>query len=353
MYTSNVHNRTSVHRVRLALAGLDISQSTTPRNELQAFWDGILPLNELEHSDHQVYEIPNNELPETLTAQYLLDFRPPSLPPQLPELPSSQYNSPSDLEHGSRISVAEPRLSETNELDFQVTNVWGTQERSMQSSSYELDTLEAEVTWYPTVCNQSMLDTAPEAILNHDIDNRHRSNLILEQSTAGPVSRSPQLGSPVVTFNCNRLFLCEEHCACTCHSKHRYKSPELFSNLLGSLFIGYTGLPFTSSKCNLPTCRQQTSRSIRISYAFPLWFVQKTLNILFRSTTATGPSFGLNVRNRINYGTGINTLTLARCGDIVGLIKLLNNREGSLNDVDVTFGLSPFYVRFQALTSRM
>ena len=41
------------------------------------------------------------------------------------------------------------------------------------------------------------------------------------------------------------------------HRRHRLKSPDLFTRLLGSMFLGYANLPFFSPRCDTVDCKHQ------------------------------------------------------------------------------------------------
>ena len=161
-------------------------------------------------------------------------------------------------------------------------------------------------------------------------------------TTSPLMNRAQPRQSSVVTFYCRKPIRCENHCRCVCHSKYHYKSPGLVQKLLGSLFIGYTGLPILAARCNLDTCVNQISRSIRATYSFPTWFVSKSLDVIVQSSSTL--YFGLNVRNRILLGSGMNILSLCSRGDTRGVMKLLEKHEASLNDIELTHGTSALYV---------
>ena len=150
----------------------------------------------------------------------------------------------------------------------------------------------------------------------------------------------------VVTLYCHRIISPESQCSCICHKNHHYRSPSLLNKLIGSLFVGYTGLPILTTKCDSSTCVNQTRspRSIRASYTFPTWFVTKTLDLAIESSITSGPSFGLSLRNRVNLDSGMNIISGACNGDIPMIIKLLEQHKASLTDIYARAGQSAFYV---------
>ena len=317
--------------------------STTSQNELEAFRDRIRPLNELERFDRETLGTARGEMPEILAVHLLPGAQLSNPTSSLSELPTCPTNGrPENIDSASRVSAIGPGELGNSEHYFQDTQMRPeTEQGHFQSSVHELDvhSISAALECNPT------RSCAPEAILHSGIGDQRPSNVAPEYTTVAPTSGAPQRQSPVVTFSYDRPSSCEENCACICHFKHRSKSPEIAKSLIGSLFIGYTGLPFLFSKCNSDTCIRQSSRSIRVWYTFPTWFIQRTLDVLVRSATMSGFCFRVTMRNRVNMGAGINMISLARHGDIVTMIKLLENRKGSLSDIEMHGGLSPFFVR--------
>ena len=188
---------------------------------------------------------------------------------------------------------------------------------------------------------------APRATMYTDTGSHEPTNLASEYIRPTLTTRVQQRQSSVITFHCDRLLSCARGCSCVCHSKQSYKSPGMLGKLVGSIFVGYTGLPMLTAKCDLDTCINQVPHSIRVSYTFPAWVVMKTLDFFAKSSSVSGPCFGLSVRNRVSEAFGMNILTASRHGDISTLIKLLEKRKVSISDIGLN-GASPFAVRMQS-----
>ena len=318
---SNHYCRTNIHRVRLALIGIDIvtSRSIISRNELDAFRNEDFPPNEIEYFDRKVYEAHSNEMIEILARQILPNPHLPALPLPPSELPSSLiHDQPLNTNHSTyRTTIAEPAELSSNECRFQASNVAQQFNRgSLQSSVQELDIVGAQSVLNPTGHNQRLSSTPPEAVVYH---NQDLFTPVSEHSTTTTAAKAPLGRPPTVTFHCDRLLPCEDHCPCICHSKYRYKSTGLLDQLIGSLFIGYIGNLFSSSQCqcDAATCTNQISCVVRVSYTFPPWFSQKTLDILVRRAATTGPYLGVTLRNRVIFGAGININSLACSGNVL------------------------------------
>ena len=299
--------------------------------------DSFLPIQRMElgASDHRPAELGTSSF--RITELGDSDYRPIELDTSnygFTELSGDGYGF-TELDSGDHRS-AEPGANE--QLSRRSYMARGVDQLLLQNSPQELALPEPSLQPDPLENGTATLRQfdAPEAIL------------ATTHTGTAPTSRIRQR-QPVVKFHCDSWISCEGYCSCICHSTYRYKSPELLDNLVGSLFIGYTGLPISTPKCDSRTCINQTPRSIRVSYAFPSWFFMKTLDVVARNSQ-NGPSFGLSLRNRIDASTGINIISLTHNGDITGMVKLLEERKASLTDVTLYNGTTLFCVRGSVLT---
>lgn len=150
-----------------------------------------------------------------------------------------------------------------------------------------------------------------------------------------------QFGS--MTFHLNRVIRCNGNCECICHSRKRIQTPELLNQVLGHLFIGYAGLPVWTRDCNIGSCTNQYSRAVQVSYTFPGWLLSRTVDLTAAMTYTNEPHFGLKVRNRIQ-NTDNSAFTLARNGNLQGIINLFHERRISPNDLNAWTGDTALHV---------
>lgn len=150
----------------------------------------------------------------------------------------------------------------------------------------------------------------------------------------------------VLTFHVHRLARCGGDCACVCHSRSLHNSPKMFQNVLGSLFVGYAGLPMFVNDCTISECSNQYRRIFQVSYTFPSWFIAKSVEFVAALTFRNEPSFGLKVRNRIGRSDTNDIFSLARQGDTSGIIELFRQRKASPNDVSAAAGQTALHVSF-------
>ena len=67
-------------------------------------------------------------------------------------------------------------------------------------------------------------------------------------------------------------------CRCLCHTNYAWKSPDRLKQLLGLLFLGYSGTPATKATCERCACHRNQDMTMAIRYIFPTWFVARVLS---------------------------------------------------------------------------
>ena len=95
--------------------------------------------------------------------------------------------------------------------------------------------------------------------------------------------------------------------------------------------------------CNKEGCSNQYSRTLQVSYTFPMWLVSRTGDFVAAMTHTGEPRFGLKIRNRVAM-TENSILTFARNGNTQGIIELFKKRKASPNDVSSSYGQSVLHV---------
>ena len=110
-----------------------------------------------------------------------------------------------------------------------------------------------------------------------------------------------ELQTPTVRFVARpRHAKCPPACRCKCHAP---KSPalRLGGEMLGRLFVGYSGVPGTATTCDVRTCLAKGRLSIEVSYVFPTWFLHYAVSAVFRRANNVAPSLGLFVTKRVGF----------------------------------------------------
>lgn len=154
-----------------------------------------------------------------------------------------------------------------------------------------------------------------------------------------------QWSSVDVRADLRNLSQCSRSCKCSCHIRRRINSPRLLDGFLGTLFIGYSGLPLLSQKCDVVSCRGRKDSSTSFVYKFPRWFVMSRMVQLKTKVTAMyGPEVSLRF-NRVVDGKAL-VFHYAITGDVGKMKQLFEQGRASPSDVRFDSGWTPFHVSF-------
>ena len=155
---------------------------------------------------------------------------------------------------------------------------------------------------------------------------RHLSNLADQFPKETGILDHPILGVKV-RIQSHQLGFCTSRCSCVCHMSRPYRSPHLF-DVLGTLFVGYTGSPIRfAEKCTSSLCK---SRSLKVQYLFPHWFLHNTLATLTIAPSGA-PAFCLSV-TRLRAG-GPDIRRFVKSNDLRSLQLLYSTGSGCPRDV--------------------
>jgi hypothetical protein len=94
---------------------------------------------------------------------------------------------------------------------------------------------------------------------------------------------------------------CRPWCSCRCHVRRSIRSPSLATDFLGSLFIGFSGVPGLTEVCNESQCNRRSQVRLIASYQFPKWMWTRALFASFMTSKLHGPEMILRVKNTIPY----------------------------------------------------
>ena len=130
----------------------------------------------------------------------------------------------------------------------------------------------------------------------------------------------------------HRQSYCRAYCRCDCHKQGTFTWVPLLKSVVGSLFIGYSGNPFRMApRCTNVYCRTGLKFGAYVHYYFPLWFLQKVLDIEIISTIFQEPKVTLNMRGVQVGGGELFRLTLL--DDARGVQQLLDRGLARPNDI--------------------
>jgi hypothetical protein len=135
---------------------------------------------------------------------------------------------------------------------------------------------------------------------------------------------------------------CEGWCSCLCHRPRYVQTPQSLDFLLGSLFMGYSGLPAQSQSCSERSCRQQSIPTVKVTYHFPQWLLGRAIQFALSISHMKGPELILRTLRVIPANSPI--ITYAVKGNLDGIKSLFNKGLASPFDV-IDNGRTALHVR--------
>ena len=161
-------------------------------------------------------------------------------------------------------------------------------------------------------------------------------------SEGGLAFKETPLAIPV-SWQQGRKSECSSDCTCSCHTHQNVQALSSLGNILGRLFLAYSGSSILRKPCNLSACRQQNARSIRLTYFFPQWFLNSVVSTTFSTSRLGTPSLNLKVRKIVPETNRLFALCMTEGVD--GIQQLFVNRDASPDDVHHRGGWTPLHVR--------
>lgn len=145
---------------------------------------------------------------------------------------------------------------------------------------------------------------------------------------------------------------CRSWCPCTCHAKRKLKltAPGLIENVLGRMFVGYSGLPVVNKPCDFRGCRDRQNATATIEYWFPWWFVSMNSKLCLTYLPWTGPQCHLSTPRRIPDDS--QSIAFAIQGNIDGLKYLFSQGLVGPRDVSDSRGFTLMRVRLISTFAR-
>lgn len=132
---------------------------------------------------------------------------------------------------------------------------------------------------------------------------------------------------------------CHSGCRCICHVSQKAATPGFMDRVLGQLFVGYSGLPILSSKCDKENCSKSQNAQVSVEYWFPLGFCwSQIVRLQLGYQASIGPQMSLSTLRRVPDSAPC--VTFALNGDIEGLKELFARGLASPRDVSTTRGYS-------------
>ena len=136
---------------------------------------------------------------------------------------------------------------------------------------------------------------------------------------------------------------CTSWCSCVCHRETKLQTPRILEKFIGSLFVGYSGLPILRAPCNeRNSCRLQAQPLAHVTYFFPQWFLSRMVTFMMTVTPLAGPVASLKVQRVVSGNADV--FNFARVGDVAGMKSLFERGLASPHDVQHGSGVTPLHV---------
>ena len=182
-------------------------------------------------------------------------------------------------------------------------------------------------------------DSIPLSSTRQESLHNNEEESTLERELA---SKEAPLAIPV-SWQQGRNIECSSDCKCSCHTQQNLQAYSGLGNILGRLFLAYSGSSILRKSCNLSTCSQQNAKSIRLTYFFPRWFLNYVVSTSFSTSRLGTPNLNLKVRRIVPETSRI--FALCKAEGVDGIQKLFINGEASADDIHHRGGWTPLHVR--------
>lgn len=137
-------------------------------------------------------------------------------------------------------------------------------------------------------------------------------------------------------------------CTCRCHEVQRVSVLPWASSLIGSLFIGYSGLPLplvSRVACTEKACEKKENSLIKVAWYFPSWFplAGKMISVIDKWTPLDGHDISIKLPRVVSSASDI--FIFAQKGHIDGIQQLISQKKASVYDISAGKGRSALHVR--------
>ena len=179
-------------------------------------------------------------------------------------------------------------------------------------------------------------DLVPLSSTRHEALQDTEEESTLERKLA---SREAPLAIPV-SWQQGRNIECSSDCKYSCHTRQIVQAYSSLGNILGRLFLAYSGSSSLRKPCNLSPCSQQNGKSIRLTYFFPRWFLNGVVSTTFSTSRLSTPNLNLKVRKIVPETNRLFALCITE-----GVEQLFVNKESSPDDIHHWGGWTALHVR--------
>ena len=136
--------------------------------------------------------------------------------------------------------------------------------------------------------------------------------------------------------------LCADSCTCTCHSRIVRRTPGRLQDFIGTLFLGYSGMPMITPPCDNASCAIRSSPTMLFMYTFPTWVLARIFLLVARLSLSQGLEFNIRLprvlHNSVSIWRSVST------GDIGSTKELFQKMAVTPYDIDGQYGYTTLTV---------
>jgi hypothetical protein len=160
---------------------------------------------------------------------------------------------------------------------------------------------------------------------------------------------SPVAGIEIDTMLYEKVKCNLSMCGCRCHRVSRYRNNPYLAMVVGSLFVGYSGIPFENRPpCDEKLCVRETGGLVKMTYYFPSWVPIKRMIALFDRWQNPGIHH-IDIQIPRIVPSSAEVFVLAQRGNVHGIHALFQAGRASVYDVSAGEGRSILHVCFNPL----
>lgn len=138
---------------------------------------------------------------------------------------------------------------------------------------------------------------------NKSLTTRQPPEKVSKMTRRKPQTTTVSDNQPMQVYAKKSTALCKDWCSCACHTKNilRVKQP----NVVGSLSVAYSGLPWVTAGCDQKSCRSRSVPSVAITVQFPSWAWKRYLSTSFCYTSLTGPEVNIKIPRIVDWTSAL------------------------------------------------
>lgn len=190
----------------------------------------------------------------------------------------------------------------TNETRTSTAKAHENFDMQLESVTRQVASIQSSVGGIETIFQR--LQKAQQPLMSHDAIHE--------------ISKNPSRSSrPIFRVRTALRKSCHRSCKCQCHKRTSLSSPRWMKDIIGLMFIDYSGKPILGTQaCNEKLCRQQENSLLKINYYFPWWFLRRMIIFRDYSTSLLAGEHMISVRTPRIVDPFSDVIVMAQTGNV-------------------------------------